>query len=214
MSLKKFRDNMDASFFALDLYQAGMEKLLAKGQDRVRQRIDENVGQGLTLEEVNPIVLHEYPRYLRYSYVALLVALFEKRLRQICIEVGKTRKLTESQVREEVRGEGMVRKAKKFLKRHLQGQFSSGPLKAFLEGWEKNWEAVQFLVRLRHCILHAGGEVSEMRNGQRRELERGEAIWEEQGYSIDDGYIVLEQEFCRFAREAVNRHLVSLLTLV
>jgi len=209
MSLEKLRKNVDAGFLVLDQYQEGMEKLLRKGQERVQNRIDEILGHGLTLEELNPVVLHEYPRYLRYSYIALLVAFFEKRLRQICVEVGKRKGLIESQVREEIRGEGMVRKAKKFLKGHLQGQFKPGPKKAFLEGWEKNWEQVQFLVRLRNCVLHTAGEVEEMRNSQKRELLNAHY----QGYRIEDGYVVLEQEFCQFARKVVNRRLVSLLTI-
>jgi len=214
MSLKKLRDNLDAAFLVLDQYQEGMEKLLKKGQDRVQKNINEILGTGLTLEAINPVVLYEYPRYLRYSYLSLLVAFFEKRLPQICVEVGKKKGLSESQVRKEIRGEGMVRKAKKFLKNHLQGQFAPGPKTAFLEGWEKNWEQVQFLVRLRHCVLHTGGEVEEMKNGQKTELLKAQATWKNQGYRIEDGYVVLGQEFCQFARKVVNRRLVSLLTLI
>ena len=214
MRLEKLRKNVDAGFLVLDQYQEGMEKLLRKGQERVQNRIDEIHGAGLTLEEINPVVLHEYPRYLRYSYIALLVAFFEKRLRQICVEVGKKKGLTESQVRDEIRGEGMVRKAKRFLKKHLQGQFAPEPKKAFLEGWEKDWEQVQFLVLLRNCVLHTAGEVEEMRKGQKTELLKAQSTWKNQGYRIEDGYVVLEQEFCQFARKVVNRRLVSLLTLV
>lgn len=203
----------------LDSYYKSMEKLLTTAQRGILEKYQKILpGQNSpSLEELNPFFAIDFPRYLRYSFIALLVSFLETQLQEICIEKGNQKGLTEDEVKRELSGEGKVKKAKKFLKEQLVDQFSDSPgkspRKTFLQQWDPKWEPTLFLVRVRNCILHAGGEISKLkRQSDRESLEVGKCPWK--GYSIENDQIMLGDEFCVAAYGEIKTRFNSLFTIV
>jgi hypothetical protein len=56
-----------AGLYILDYYQHEMEGLLRRGQENLSDKIRQTLGSSYSLELVNPIVVRDFPRYLRYS---------------------------------------------------------------------------------------------------------------------------------------------------
>ena len=203
----------------LHSYYNSMEKLLARAQSGILEKYQEILqGQNsLSLEELNPFFAIDFPRYLRYSFIALLVSFLETQLQEICIEKGSQKGLKEDEVKRKLSGEGKVKKAKKFLKEQLVDRFSDSPgespRKTFLRQWDPKWESTLFLVRVRNCILHAGGEISKLkRKADRESLQVGNCPWN--GYSIENDRIMLGDVFCAAAYREITTRFNSLFTIV
>ena|SRR2546428_53078 len=84
-----------AAFYTLEYYQNEMGRLLRRGQENLLNRIQQTLGSGVSLESVNPIVARDFPRYLRYSFIALLVSFAENELEELCIEMGQDKGLSD-----------------------------------------------------------------------------------------------------------------------
>ena len=152
-------EKIQTGLYILDYYQREMEGLLRRGQENLLDKIRQSPGSALSLELVNPIVARDFPRYLRYSFIALLVSFTESQLQELCIEVGRRNNLPEEEVKNSLRGPGKVKESKRFLKKHLADNFSSTTRRGFLRAMDKLYDPILFLVKSRNCILHSEGNI-------------------------------------------------------
>lgn len=190
---------INAALYILDYYGREMEGLLRRGQDELSGKILETLGSGFSLESVNPIIARDFPRYLRYSFIALLVSFTEDHLQELCIEVGKCKSLSEKDVKDALKENGKVKNSKRFMKEHLKDYFSSTIQQEFLRAMDKLYEPTLFLVRVRNCILHSSGNVTKLKRIEdQQELLRG--VNRYSGFIIADDFIVLEKEFCKVGK--------------
>jgi hypothetical protein len=204
---------IQAGLYILGYYQREMEVLLRRGQANLSNKIRQILGSGLSLELVNPIVARDFSRYLRYSFIALLVSFAESQLQELCIEVGKRKTLSEEEVKNFLGGFGKIKKSKDFLKNHLEGLFSSSTRQSFLRSMDELYGPVLFLVRVRNCILHSGGNISKLKSkGDQQELQRG--VRKYAGFDITDQFILLEVEFCKYGEKVVLDLFDNLFTIL
>ena len=89
----------------------------------LRRAGGESCGVSRGIEEVNPTLAKDAPRFFRYSFIALMVSFLETELDKICHHVGRKRELSVDQVSQELSGNGRVKRAKRFLKNQLKDQF-------------------------------------------------------------------------------------------
>lgn len=204
---------INVGLYILGYYGREMEGLLRQGQDDLSRKILETLGSGFSLESVNPIIARDFPRYLRYSFIALLVSFTEDHLQELCIEVGKCKGLSEKEVKDALKENGKVKNSKHFMKEHLKDYFSTTTRPEFLRAVDKLYEPILFLVRVRNCILHSSGYVTKLkRKEDQQELLKG--VNRYSGFIIADDSIVLEREFCKVGKEVVQNLFTQLFTLL
>ncbi|MDA2929189.1 hypothetical protein MYX84_04435 [Acidobacteria bacterium AH-259-O06] len=208
-----FTQKIQAGLYILGYYHRDMERLLTRGQQNLSDKIQRALGSDLSLELVNPIVARDFPRYLRYSFIALLVSFAETQLEELCIEVGRRKSLSEEEVKGSLSGLGKVKKTKDFLKKNLREDFSGNTRQGFLQSMDKLYGPVLFLVRVRNCVLHSGGNISKSRSGGDQE-ELKKRINKYAGFRIDNQFIVLEEEFCKVAAKKVQNLFSNLFTIL
>lgn len=206
--MKKF-----AGLYFLGYYHLEMEKLLKRAQTTLLNHIRKTLGIELPITSVNPVVALNFPQYLRYSFIALLVSFAESLLQELCIEVGKRTNLSEEKVKYSLNGWGKIKKSKKFLKDHLGCSYSTATRPGFLKSMDELFTPVLFLVRVRNCVLHSAGDILKLKNiGDKKEFQKG--INKYPGFQIDNQLILLDEEFCKEAKKSLDILFSNLLTLL
>lgn len=176
--------------FALALYWNDMETLLEGRQEEIVERAKRIMDIDLPIAEIDPMRATEFPKYLRYSFVGLLVSFIEIQLEAVCEEIGERLNLPPGDRYQELKARNprptVMERSKGFLRKHLD---QTRPKVNRLP-----WVKIQFLFRLRHCVLHAGGNLAKIkRAGDRNELTK--ASGKIDGYSVKAGIVTLERRF-------------------
>lgn len=178
----------------LQFYRSAMETALIQGQKTIEEKHERLTGKSISAKELNPLFVNEYPQFLRYSFVALLVALTETRLEEMCDQLGKRKKLPANQQYQAVKTSLKGDKPKSFFKKNVGDRNKEAVVTV--------WEPFTFLTIVRHCILHADGDVSKMkRQDQKDKLKKGNGNWP--GYTITNNRLVFQREFCKYACKEV-----------
>ncbi|MHB8770347.1 MAG: hypothetical protein ACYC7J_05070 [Syntrophales bacterium] len=212
---RPFSENGTAELMVLDYYQSEMEGLLGQRKEDLASKIQKISGGKIPIDSFMSVWTHDFPRYLRYSFVVLLVSFAEDKLSALCVDIGGHQPLDEGQVTDklkEIRKNkriGKIESTKFFLEESLGGLFSSGTLPSFRKGIRELYEPVLFMVKVRNCIVHDSGNISELEPEKRRtELLGGIGLFP--GFDIREEVIVLEGEFCKNCLQSVNDLLISM----
>ena len=138
----------------------------------------------------------EQPSRVRYVKVIFLFTIFERRVRALCRLVSEVDTVAGLSL-DELRGT-LSERVKEFLRARLSVNVSE--LVA--------WDQVQTVQKVRDCILHCGGRVSESRDEQYLRLLSSGA----RGLSVSDwDYLYIDTQFVEAAEGAILAFLDALL---
>lgn len=194
----EFPQSVNLGFALLTFYLLGIEDQLKRTQAEVENKFQEMIEQKLPLRKFNPFLAEDFPRYQRYSFIALLCSYTETQLEDVCFQLGKRRKLPPKQrykyYKKTVRKSSNFHYTRGFLSKHLISPNSHAK-----EQWaaiDKLWsQRIEFLRILRNCIMHAGGEVHRLRSPTEQTILKG-ASGQWPGYKISKKRVFLEEVFC------------------
>lgn len=212
---KHFSENGIAELMVLDYYRGEMEGLLGQRKEGIASKIQKLSGGKIPIKPFMSVWTHDFPRYLRYSFIIQLVSFAEDKLATLCADVGRHKHLDGEEVKtklNKIRGDrkiGKIESTEVFLEESLGALFSPGTLPGFLKGIRELYAPVLFMVAVRNCIVHDSGNISELEPEKRRtELLRGVGLFP--GFDIRDEVIMLEDKFCKNCLENVNNLLISM----
>ena len=121
--------------------------------------------QHASLSNLNLIWNRYYLQYLRYSIVTSGAARLEVFLTEYCDALGRELNLAECEridrFKSKNRNRSPLAKPEQFIRKHL-GMF---------DDWESVWENANGWMRIRNCVLHAGGELTKLKRKQRNKLK-------------------------------------------
>ncbi len=165
--------------------QAAFDVFVAKKPNMEEEEFDSHYSD---LEEELRICQLEhtviYTRTLRYSFIVSLFILVETRLKAMCDEISKRKKLNLSVG--DFRGSLFERTNKFFEKVVVAPTIST-----------RSWEAIANLQKTRDCIVHAGGVVSESRDCDHIHRLIKNQIGLRLGSNLGErGLLVIERLFC------------------
>jgi hypothetical protein len=86
--------------------------------------------------------------------------------------------------------------------------FSPGTLPSFRKGIRELFDPVLFMAKVRNCIVHDSGNISELKPEKRNKLLGGVGTY--LGFDILEKIIVLEDKFCKDCLEKVNDLLIEM----
>ncbi len=211
---RHFIENGTAELMVLDYYQSEMEGLLGQRKDELAGKIQKIGGGKIPIDSFMSVWTHDFPRYLRYSFMILLVSFAEDKLPALCVDVGRHQHLDEKKVREKL---DEIRKRKKiskiestrfFLEESLSILFRPSTLPGFRKGIRELYAPVLFMNRVRNCIVHDSGNISELNPEKRKELLGNVGSFP--GFDIRKEVIMLEDKFCKNCLESVDNLLISM----
>jgi hypothetical protein len=162
LRLKILHDEIETALRGLSDYQVNMEKqlvILQKEEQANALARMEDIDSGRDFsneyiyEEYTPAYEFTFPRYLRYSFIVLLVLTLEYQLTNLCNEISECRglhiKVNDLRI-------DAVGRFKKYL-RDFAG----------ISGIEELWERIEDLFKVRNCIAHGAGNIHSSRNQER-----------------------------------------------
>jgi hypothetical protein len=138
---------------------------------------------------------------MRYSFVVLVHIIFENHLRAFCAEIQKDRGIAMSL--SDVNGKPIER-ARTFLTK----------LAALPVGDLPAWQQLRNIQKVRDCIVHAYGHVSELHNdGDRKSIEQ--LVNQNIGITIDEtGRLMVDKVFCEWCLSSLEALFHGLFTAV
>lgn len=187
----------------LATYLDRMEKQIEDARNLDRARIGlEALDQGeyeLEIQEHQDTFTKVLPRYLRYSFITLTCTVIETEIERICCEIGRRNSLCLTP--RELHGDTLER-SHLFLSRvaHLR------------EPERSLWTSLSDLMKIRHCIVHTGGDITRSRDRRHlenlsRQSEGLSAVPEEWPSAEADNayrYLELSHSFCTDALSRVR----------
>ena len=194
--------NLDNMFDYMEM----MENQYAKVR-KIKKETIAKVPAGLSEEEFlewqSQLDLHEeryerdFPSKMRYSFLVLLHIIFETRLLSACNEISRRRNID---IKEKQLKGPPIERANIFLRRIVH----------IFPKNQKPWQTLSDLQKVRDCIVHANGKVSESRDKKHFE----DVFSKDIGVSVDDsGYLKIERRYCEHSLDATKAFFNDLFTV-
>jgi hypothetical protein len=149
-----------------------------------------NVGidaDGLYDSDYNERFNNKYPQHLRYAFTVLCGSFVENWLPEVCEELSRRNK--HSVALDKMGKKTRYERAKEFL-RSVVG----------IELPNRQLERVEWIFQIRHCIIHAYGDVSRSKHKTNLEMR----VTEIPGYNLAGNLIWLEKEFPAFVVHSIR----------
>lgn len=203
----------------LSNYLDEMESLLRLSREQLIDKITKRFGtdfvQQITKDQRKdlddlPWRTHLY-RYLRNSFIVLLVSFSEERLLSLCDFIGSRQKISSENVKKEIKDIrknskiGNIEATKVFIEKHVRNSFCDTTVTGFIDWINKSFEPILDMVKIRNCLVHEHGR-------GRKKLDGFEKKYK--GFSIINDLIKLDDQFCKNRLKDVNDLIVGLLEVV
>jgi len=175
----------------LSLYLKTIEQALDESRQADRDRMESYIisshddldYKNEELHMHNLLFEQDFPSKVRYSFLTLAYTVFEDRTKALCGEFIKRNLVTGTRF-DKRSNESHLQSVRRFLTIEYQSKYVAPDI----------WDELTDFSLIRNCIVHANGNLSDMRNLRRFH----DIVVKTVGLSLDkDGYIRVELVYCQ-----------------